>query len=51
MPDHKVNIPINRDPRSWWRSWNDYPNPTLDAALALFVIAVIVMVFWLLLMK
>ena len=45
MPDHKVNIPISRDLKPWWRSWNDYPNPTLDAVLALFVIAVIVMVF------
>jgi hypothetical protein len=26
-------------------SWNDYPNPTLDAVLALFGIAVVVMVF------
>jgi hypothetical protein len=51
MPDHKVNIPISRDLKPWWRSWNDYPNPTLDAVLALFVIAVIVMVFWFLLMK
>jgi hypothetical protein len=25
--------------------WNDYPNPTLDAVLALFGIAVVVMVF------
>jgi hypothetical protein len=51
MPDHKVNIPISRDLKPWWRSWNDYPNPTLDAVLALFVIAVTVMVFWFLLMK
>ena len=51
MPDHKVKISISRERRPWWRSWNDYPNPTLDAVLALFVIAVIVMVFWFLLMK
>jgi ABC-type uncharacterized transport system substrate-binding protein len=51
MPDHKVKISISRERRPWWRSWNDYPNPTLDAVLALFVIAVIVMVFWVLLMK
>jgi hypothetical protein len=51
MPDHQVKIPISRDRKPWWRSWNDYPNPTLDAILALFVIAVIVMVFWFLLMK
>jgi hypothetical protein len=51
MPDHKVKIPISHDHRSWWRSWNDYPNPTLDAILALFIVAVIVVVFWFLLMK
>ena len=51
MPDHKVKISISRERRPWLRSWNDYPNPTLDAVLALFVIAVIVMVFWFLLMK
>ena len=51
MPDHKAKISISRERRPWWRGWNDYPNPTLDAVLALFVIAVIVMVFWFLLMK
>jgi hypothetical protein len=51
MPDHKVKISISRDRKPWWRSWNDYPNPTLDAVLALFVIAVLVMVCWFLMMK
>jgi hypothetical protein len=51
MTDHKIKIPISRDRKPWWRGWHDYPNPTLDAVLALFVIAVIVIVFWVLLMK
>ena len=50
-PITRFKISISRERRPWWRSWNDYPNPTLDAVLALFVIAVIVMVFWFLLMK
>jgi hypothetical protein len=45
MPDHKVKISISRERRPWWRTWNDYPNPTRDALLALFGIAVVVMVF------
>jgi hypothetical protein len=51
MPDHKVKISISREPRRWWRTWIDYPDPTRDAFLALFGIAVIMMVFWFLLMK
>jgi hypothetical protein len=51
MPDHKVKISISRERRPWWRTWNDYPNPTRDALLALFGIAMVVMVFWFLLMK
>ena len=46
MPDHKVNIPISRERRRWWRTWNDYPNPTRDAILALLGIVVIGIVFW-----
>jgi hypothetical protein len=49
MPDHKVKISISRERRPWWRTWNDYPNPTRDALLALFGIAVVVMAFWFLL--
>ena len=49
MPDHKVNIPISRDRRAWWRTWKDYPNPLLDAFLTLFGIAVVVMALWFLL--
>jgi hypothetical protein len=46
MPDHKVKISISRDRRPWWRTWNDYPDPTRDAFLALFGIAAIgVLVF------
>jgi len=41
---HKFSTSPDRRP--WWRTWNDYPNPTRDALLALFVIVVIVMVFW-----
>jgi hypothetical protein len=51
MPDHKVKISISRERIPWWRTWNDYPNPTRDALLALFGIAMVVMVFWFLLMK
>jgi hypothetical protein len=51
MPDHKVKISISREPRRWWRTWIDYPDPTRDAFLALFGIAIIMMVFWFLLMK
>ena len=49
MPDHKVKISISRDRKPWWRIWNDYPDPTRDALLALFGIVVIVMVSWFLL--
>jgi len=48
MPSHKVKISISRDHRPWWRTWNDYPNPTRDALLALLGIVVIGMVSWLL---
>ena len=48
MPSHKVKISISRDHRPWWRTWNDYPNPTRDALLALLGIVVIGMVYWLL---
>jgi hypothetical protein len=51
MPDHKVKISISCERIPWWRTWNDYPNPTRDALLALFGIAMVVMVFWFLLMK
>jgi hypothetical protein len=37
MPDHKVKIAISRERRPWWRTWNDYPNPTRDALLAALV--------------
>ncbi|HET9686141.1 MAG TPA: hypothetical protein VFP79_03075 [Pseudolabrys sp.] len=49
MPDHKVKISISRDRKPWWHIWNDYPDPTRDALLALFGIVVIVMVSWFLL--
>jgi hypothetical protein len=39
-------LSTSRERRPWWRTWNDYPNPTCDALLALSGIAVIVMVFW-----
>jgi len=47
MPDHKVKISISHERRPWWRTWNDYPNPTRDALFALFCIIVVVFVFWL----
>jgi len=50
MRDHKITI-TSHERKPWWRSWNDYPNPTLDAVLAVFVVAVIVIVFSFLLMK
>jgi hypothetical protein len=43
MQDHKVNIPISRERRAWWRTWNDYPDAMRDAILALFGTAIIVM--------
>jgi len=46
MRDHKVSFSTSQDRRPWWRVWNDYANPTLDALLGLFGIAVIVIVFW-----
>jgi len=46
MPDHKFNFSVTRDSRPWWRTWNDYPDPTRDTLLALFAIAIIVMIFW-----
>jgi len=46
MPDHKASFSTSQDRRPWWRVWNDYANPTLDALLGLFGIAVIVIVFW-----
>ena len=45
MPDHKVNLSTSRERRPW-RNWNDYPNPTRDAILALLGIVVLVIVFW-----
>jgi hypothetical protein len=35
MPDHKVKISISREPRRWWRTWIDYPDPTRDALFTL----------------
>lgn len=45
MPHHKVTIQTGRERRAWWRVWNDYPNPTRDALLSLFGIAIVVMLF------
>jgi hypothetical protein len=45
MPDHKVTISASRERRPWWRTWNEYPNPTRDAILALVGIAIVI-VFW-----
>lgn len=28
----------------WWRRWNEFPNPTLDALLAVFGLTVIIAV-------
>jgi|GEM_PF-816325 len=44
MPDHKVKLSTSRERRPW-RNWNDYPNPTRDAILALLGIVVLVIVF------
>ena len=30
----------------WWKRWSDYPNPTLDALLALFGVLVFVWAFY-----
>jgi hypothetical protein len=46
MPDHKARFSTSQDRRPWWRVWNDYANPTRDALVGAFGIAVIVIVFW-----
>ena len=46
-PDHKVTFSVSRDSRPWWRIWNDYPNPTRDAVVGAFGIAVMVIAVWL----
>jgi len=45
-PDHKFTFSVSPDSGPWWRIWNDYPNPTGDAVLGAFGIAVIVIAFW-----
>src|SRR5262249_7709666 len=45
-PDHKFTFSVSPESRPWWRIWNDYPNPTRDAVVGAFGIAVIVIVFW-----
>jgi hypothetical protein len=37
---------VSPDSRPWWRIWNDYPNPTRDALVGVFGIAVIVIAIW-----
>ena len=45
-PDHRFTFSVSPDSRPWWRIWNDYPNPTRDALVGAFGIAVIVIAFW-----
>ena len=49
MPEHKFKRSIDSDVRPWWRTWNDYPDPARDGLLALFGLAVIVIMLWFLL--
>ena len=51
MPEHKTTFSTDADDRSWWRGWVDYPNPTRDALVGVFAIAVIVIAFWFLMPK
>jgi hypothetical protein len=51
MPEHKATFSTSPDRRPWWRIWNDYPNPTRDAVVVVFGIAVIVVVFWFLMAR
>ena len=51
MPDHRFKFSTGPDYKSWWRIWNDYPNPTRDALLALFGIAVVGILVWVLLLR
>jgi len=46
MSNHKVTISVGRERRPLWRTWNDYANPTRDALLSLFAIAIIVTLFF-----
>jgi len=46
QPDHKITFSSDADHSPWWRAWIEYPNPTRDAVVGIFGIAVIVIVFW-----
>jgi hypothetical protein len=46
MSNHKVTISVGRERRPWWRTWNEYANPTRDALLSLLGIAIIVTLFF-----
>ena len=46
MSNHKVTISVGRERRPWWRTWNDYANPTRDALLSLLGVAIIVILFF-----
>jgi len=51
MPQHRFTFSVSPDSRPWWRIWNDYANPTRDAVVGAFGIAVIVIAVWLLLAR
>ena len=46
MPEHKITFSTDADSSPWWRAWID--NPTRDALVGVFGIAIILVVFWLL---
>jgi hypothetical protein len=51
LPDHRFTFSVSPDSRRWWRIWNDYPDPTRDAVVGAFGIAVIVIAVWFLMAR
>jgi len=45
-PDHGFTFSVSPDSGPWWHIWNDHPNPTRDAVVGAFGIAIIVIAFW-----
>jgi hypothetical protein len=50
-PDHGFTFSVSPDSRPWWRTWNDYADPTRDAVVGTFGIAVIVIAVWFLMAR
>jgi len=49
--DHRFTFSVSPDSTPWWRIWNDYPNPTRDAVVGAFGIAIIVIAVWFLMAR